>query len=162
MLIGLYQIYPAIYNYTTQGVTALLQLLYQKEAERIRDKRADSSPAMVELVAMLERTLNFMHTGNATCLVRRLMDSFWLSRSLLVDGLPSVNDQKVTFQNNGDSVSVLMHIERWPTYPRTGIARSAAKASMLFRYGHDQFNVSKCFYCASSWSMSFHFQRGGG
>ena len=40
---------------------------------------------------MLERALNFAHTGNTRVLSRRLMDHFWLSMGIVYDGVPSIS-----------------------------------------------------------------------
>jgi hypothetical protein len=142
-----------MYSWTTYPITALQDWLYATELSRINSSNpAPPDPFFVEFTAITDRLYAFMHTGNAACLVRTVMDGLWVSRALLIDGLPSFNPRKFWIQVGGEKVSVQWNSGFWPIHPTSRAPLSAAKAGMLFHYGRDQFNVRLWFY----WGYSFH------
>lgn len=133
--------------------------------KRIKNGEEDPSPLVVELVAVAERALNFMHTGNAAVLVRRLMDGLWLSHSLLVDGLPCFDKAKVYVSASGVDMRLVYAARFWPCMKQTKLPLSASQASVLFKYGEDIKNVSVCsfldvmgciFYMSTADMLSVH------
>lgn len=97
---------------------------------------------LLELAANFERALNYMHTGSGKCLVRGTMHPSWLTRTLLSDGCPSVNSAIINIVAEPNNVSITLNYDAWPHHPDTDIPISAAKASVLFYYNNDMWNVS--------------------
>ncbi|KAI5993850.1 hypothetical protein EDC04DRAFT_2910694 [Pisolithus marmoratus] len=84
-------IIPELFKCATYPVTALIEMFWAKHKQDLQDKR-NIDACTVEVMSMLERTLNFAHTGNAAVLSTRLMDRAWLSLGLLSDGFPALSD----------------------------------------------------------------------
>ncbi|KAI6038204.1 hypothetical protein EDC04DRAFT_2896712 [Pisolithus marmoratus] len=84
-------IIPELFKCATYPVTALIEMIWAKHKQDLQDKR-NIDACTVEVMLMLERTLNFAHTGNAAVLSTRLMDRAWLSLRLLSDGFPALSD----------------------------------------------------------------------
>ena len=91
----------------------------------------DGGPSVktVELCAVVERALNFMHTGNAAVLLTRLMNPLWTSQGLLTDGWPSFNPNLVRFS---DGQQAKLRIKQWPFDKKTRKPISAAFAGQKF------------------------------
>ena len=140
--------FPNIYLYTSQGITTLLEHFYKLERRRMqapRDERPPPNPFHVEIVSLLERSLNFMHTGNAACFVGQLMNYTWLGPSLLTDGLPCLNKAALGIRIHEDALHVVFNPATWPLHRLELRPLSSAKAGVLFHYGEDVFNVSVIF-----------------
>jgi hypothetical protein len=132
-----------LYKWTSYPITVLLEQLYTSELDRLASQvQTSPSPFLVELVAILERALRFLHTGSAACLMRTIMDQLWVSRALLVDGLPCFDEKKLGIHYIANRVSVDWSRSAWPTNEVSRAPLSAAKASMLFNYGIEPLNVS--------------------
>ena len=98
-------------------------------------------PVELETVAMLERALNYAHTGSARVLTKRLMDRAWLSLSVVNDGLPCISN---SFIQAGSLSSGLVTVRRdkWPVHPITRIPLTASQRSQELTYGKAHFAVS--------------------
>ena len=90
---------------------------------------------------MLERALNYAHTGSARVLTRSLMDRAWLSLSVVSDGLPCISN---SFIQAGSLSSGLVTIrrEKWPVHPVTRIPLTASQRSQEMTYGKPHYSVS--------------------
>ena len=105
--------------------------------------RPSPNPFYVELASCMERALNFMHTGNTATMVKNLMGYFWLSDSLLSDGLPSINPSTLRIAVDQEHmVKFFLNIPNWPIHAKDLSPISAAKASILFHYQEDLAHVS--------------------
>lgn len=133
-----YQIWPQVFEWTSYGLCSLQRNIWTMFRNDL-DQLVPVKPYWVELVAALERTLNYMHTGNAKVLTRGLMDPLWMSLSLVNDGLPCISEVV--------SLSVLLKYQvdirhtQWPTYNNE--PHIASKMSHVFNYGLDHFEVCK-------------------
>ena len=98
-------------------------------------------PFDLETVTMLERVLNYAHTGSARVLTRALMDRAWLSLSVVNDGLPCISP---SFIQPGALTSGLIHVRRdkWPVHPVTLIPLTASQRSQELTYGKPHYSVS--------------------
>jgi hypothetical protein len=76
-----------LFDWVSYPITILIKWLYEKEMKTIEDK-ARPSPYRLELIAALERTLCFCHTGSTAVLATSLMNPLGLSRGLTKDGFP--------------------------------------------------------------------------
>ncbi|KAI9456721.1 hypothetical protein HD554DRAFT_2177974 [Boletus coccyginus] len=127
---------PKIYKWTTYPITTLLESLWQQVQPVLNEPGgAYVKPYIVELVAMLERVLNFAHTGNAQVLVRGLMDRAWLSLGCLIDGCPCVSDDFIGHQSLGTN-RIVYHTSHWPVDPSTHLPLMASKRVLELTYGH--------------------------
>lgn len=86
----------------------------------------------VEITASLERSLNYMHTGNAKVLTKALMDPLWLSLSLVQDGLPCISPILVMSSSFQEPSLNIRDID-WPV--RSGEPAMASKRSCDVNYG---------------------------
>lgn len=94
---------------------------------------------LVELVALLERTLAYAHTGNAKVLSRGLMRRLWLLTSLLEQGLPVLAPEvKIHL---GSTYPVSLYLKYWPTN-ENGIPLCASTKVQELTYGEQHYQVS--------------------
>jgi len=100
------------------------------------------NPLNVELCAVLERALNYMHTGNTKVIATSIMKPLWIGEALIQDGLPCLNPNIIRFFG---SSSWEVSAEKWPSHRLNGIPNSAAKAVIEYNYGDTIYNVSGLF-----------------
>ncbi|KAI6038227.1 hypothetical protein EDC04DRAFT_2604217 [Pisolithus marmoratus] len=126
-------IIPELFKCVMYLVTALIEMIWAKHKQDLQDKR-NIDACTVEVMSMLERTLNFTHTGNAAVLSTRLMDRAWLSLGLLSDGFPALLD---TFIAHGalsmGQVTVRRH--EWPVEAETRRPMMSSKQAQQLTYG---------------------------
>jgi hypothetical protein len=96
------------------------------------------NPFNVELCAVLERALNYIHSGNTKVIATSIMNPMWIGRALIQDGLPSLNETFVKLF----SASWQVQGACLPCDNRNGTPKSAAAAVILFNYDRDVYNVS--------------------
>jgi hypothetical protein len=85
----------------------------------------------VEMCAVAERALNYMHTGNVAVIATTVMNPLWIGQAIIEDGMPCYNPQMVSIDG-----SDLARVNRltWPYDPTTHQPRSSARASQLYVY----------------------------
>lgn len=102
--------------------------------------RQPISPYIIETVAMLERSLNYAHTGNGRVLMRKLMDPAWISLGCIADGLPCISEILIShpsfFQK---SINVVMN--KWPVIGVGRQPRTASKRVQELVYGAKHYEV---------------------
>jgi hypothetical protein len=104
------------------------------------------NPLNVELCAVLERALNFMHSGNIKVIVPTIMNPMWISKALIQDGMPCLNPSIVRFYS--DSWELCMKEIKYHMFARN--PSSAAKCVILYNYGPCVYQVSNLLSCLSS------------
>ncbi|KAI0056697.1 hypothetical protein BV25DRAFT_1842115 [Artomyces pyxidatus] len=77
--------FPQVINWTSYPFTALIDRIYAE----VRGAKEPVNPYTVEVLSMLDRTINFAHTGNAAVFVG-VMKRAWLSLGVLEHGYPSL------------------------------------------------------------------------
>ncbi|KAH9028468.1 hypothetical protein EDB83DRAFT_2678647 [Lactarius deliciosus] len=84
------EIFPSLFKWVSYPITMLIEAIYEQEMRDILEDLGDQEPNQLklELLAALERTLCYCHTGNAACLATTLMRPLGLSRGLIKDGFP--------------------------------------------------------------------------
>ena len=92
----------------------------------------------VELCSIVERALNYMHTGNTAVLLTWIMNTLWTSQGLLKDRWPCFNSHLVRI---GDGQQLEWRIKQWPFDGRTCKLTSAAYASQAFYYSAEHARV---------------------
>jgi hypothetical protein len=97
---------------------------------------------------MLERTLNYAHTGNAKVLCTKLMDRSWLSLGLLNDGFPSISD---AFIAHGalTTGSLILRCANWPVDSTTRTPLTSSRRSQQLTYGNAHYEVNLS--CKANW-----------
>jgi hypothetical protein len=110
----------------TYPLTVLLKAIWD---EGRSTESGSLSVKTVELCSVVERALNFMHTGNTAVLLTRLMSPLWTSQGLLKDGWPCFNRELVRF---GDGTQVAWKITQWPFDKRKHRPISTAYAGQVF------------------------------
>ena len=125
------------YPWATNGLVSLITRIYRRERANMVNGR-QVNPLNVELCAILERALNYLHSGNTKVIATSIMNPLWIGKALIEDGLPSLNPNVVRFS----ATSWEVNGEHWPTHRATGTPLSAAKCVILFNYGANVYNVS--------------------
>ncbi|KAF8122097.1 hypothetical protein EV363DRAFT_1405218 [Boletus edulis] len=129
---------PELFQCTTFPLTSLIENLWKKHEPNLKEGYV-VDPFELETIAMLERALNYAHTGSARVLTRRLMDRAWLSLSVMQDGLPCISN---SFIQAGSLSSGLISIwrEKWPVHPVTRMPLTASQRSQELTYGKPHFS----------------------
>ena len=130
------QLLPHVVEWTTYGLCSLLTVIWNK----FKNHNIDQEPVphyWIEIVASLERALNYAHTGNCKVLTKGLMDPLWLSLSLVHDGLPSVSPIIVPSAMFGEQVDI-RRVD-WPT--RGSQPMVSSKKAQIVNYGIDHYKV---------------------
>jgi hypothetical protein len=96
------------------------------------------NPLNVELCAVLERALNYLHSGNTKVIATTTMNPLWIGQALLQDGLPCVNPMMVRFYSTSWDLSA----ENFPSHRRTSLPYSAAQCVIAYNYDATVYNVS--------------------
>jgi hypothetical protein len=104
-------------------------------------------PLLVELSAVLERALNYMHTSNAKVLATTVMRPLWISQALVQHGLPALSPIIRTGTTMTDPITVAA--PDWPVNPANLHPFSAANRSQVYTYGQQLATVS-----SSTWLYS--------
>ncbi|KAH7917084.1 hypothetical protein BV22DRAFT_1052696, partial [Leucogyrophana mollusca] len=132
------QLLPQVVQWTSYGICCLLEDGW-KDSKTLITNKQKVPPYMVETISMLERTLNFGHTGNARVLTRGTMEPAWLSMSLLQDGLPSISPMFAL--GAADQPTIKVRERHWPIESATGLPRLASQRSQILTYGNDHLNT---------------------
>jgi hypothetical protein len=97
------------------------------------------TPYFVEIMAILERAMAYMFTGDARVIVKSLMGPLGLKRSLLELGMPAITTA-ITFDDQSTN-AVSFKKANWPLTDRKVPAIASGRAQCL-SYGEEQFKVS--------------------
>ena len=93
---------------------------------------------MVELCSVVERALNYMHTGNAAVIATTVMNPLWIGRAVVKDGFPCLNSNVVDVINNKQ---VYPKANQWPFNDLLRRPHSSSRRSHILTYGESHFNV---------------------
>ncbi len=105
------------------------------------------NPYMVELLSMLERALNYGHTGSTRVLSRQLMDYTWISLGCVYDGFPTLSRKLVAFEHLTDR-RFLIPEASWPRDRATRRPLTSTRGVLEKTYGPE-------FYSVCSFSLFF-------
>ncbi|KAG2335389.1 hypothetical protein BDR05DRAFT_954111, partial [Suillus weaverae] len=133
--------FPQVYQWTTFGITSLLELLW---AHQLPILEAGNKPRheVVELCSVLERTLAYAHTGNARVLASKLMRPLWLVQSLLEQGLPTFAPS--VRMTSSISNPIAISSADWPTSDNLNVPAIASKRSQAYKAGfHIELSINK-------------------
>lgn len=97
---------------------------------------------LVEFCSVVERGINYMHTGNTAVIATTVMNPLWIGRALVKDGFPSLNSDFVDIAN---PEYIQIKGDQWPFNKRLHRPHSSSQRSHLLTYGESHFNVS--LYC---------------
>lgn len=133
------QVIPDLFQCATYPLTCLIDYLWKKHEPSLKEGYV-VNPFELETMAMLERTLNYAHTGSARVLTRTLMDRAWLSISVVKDGLPCISN---TFIQPGSLASGMVSIRQdtWPVHPGTQMPLTSSQRSQELTYGKPHYAV---------------------
>ena len=98
---------------------------------------------VLEMIAVLERLLNFCHTGLAKALAHSLMKRIWPSRAILEGYFPCFW-QGLQFSGSMATHPIL-DLARWPLDAKTGKPLCASLRSQELTYGSAHVEVSLLF-----------------
>lgn len=129
--------FPALYKWTTYPLTTLLEEVYAQTGPLFPAEKFKHA-MMVEFCSVLERALNFMHTGNTAVIATTVMNPLWIGRAILKDGFPCLNPKIVQIVN---SKHVQIDAVQWPQDFRHHRPHSSSRRSQILTYGESHFNV---------------------
>ena len=131
---------------------SLLEDLWQSQQQVLKEEKPVSF-YLIELVAVLERTLTFAYTGDARTIATGLMHPFGLQRSLLENGLPTI----VSSIEMGKEIAetFAMQPDLWPM-TRDHVPAVASKRAILLTYKAYELQVSgpSKFSCTGGWARN--------
>ncbi|KIJ57738.1 hypothetical protein HYDPIDRAFT_44798 [Hydnomerulius pinastri MD-312] len=128
------QVIHKLFIWATYPIASLIKWMWE---DRLKNSDVvfgtDVSPYNIEFMAMLERTLNYGHTGSGRVLSRRLMDRAFMSLGIVHDGFPCINSAYISF---GDlsSRKVLVNTAQWPMNTSTMRPLTCSKRAQELTY----------------------------
>ncbi|KAG1793563.1 hypothetical protein EV424DRAFT_1354195 [Suillus variegatus] len=134
------QAFPQVYQWTTFGITSLLERLWAYQLPLLEAGNKPRHEA-VELCSVLERALAYAHTGNARVLAARLMRPLWLIQSMLEQGLPTFAPSVCTTTTINNPITI--SAADWPTSDNLNVPAIASKRTQVLTYGNDHFKAYK-------------------
>ena len=90
-------------------------------------------------MSILERTLNYAHTGNTRVIATSLMKPLFVGQSLIKHGTPTFSDVLRLGKTSGDRPYIPDRY--WPRDALTQQPRVASKRSQILTYGAEQWEV---------------------
>ncbi|KAH9845988.1 hypothetical protein C2E23DRAFT_745123 [Lenzites betulinus] len=133
-------VFPNLMLWTTYPVRVLLELFWQKVSPAlIVGSNATPNPVDLELIAILERLVNFAHTGAMKVLTTGVMDRLWPSRAIVDHGFPCFSPALFLGGDNGLLPSV--DLNDWPIHSITGYPLVASKRALEITYGNAHFTT---------------------
>ncbi|KAL7277021.1 hypothetical protein ACG7TL_008865 [Trametes sanguinea] len=139
-----YACFPEVYAWATLPVTALIEAVWNHHIKPTLDANNQPQavrgtvsrkpqPQYVELIACLERVLNYAYTGAAQALPRQLMYGIWAGRSLLQTGFPML---WIGLSFTGESGAIpAVRVNLWPLDQETKRPLTASKCAQEITYG---------------------------
>ena len=101
-------------------------------------------PHDVEFMSMLERALNYAHTGAGKVLTRRMMDRAFFSLGIVNDGFPTINRDFLDF-NQVTHRKVVVLTDYWPLDKNTNAPVICSRRCQVLTYGEGLARVSIVF-----------------
>lgn len=133
-----FQVYPDLVDWTTMGVTCMIEKVWYAQQITLQ-KGKQVSPYIVELMSVLERTLNVAHTGNVSVIATSLMNPLWVGHSLVSHGTPTFHPCLNMAHTSTDAVYIPE--AKWPQNKDTGQPCTSSRCSQVFNYGIAQWEV---------------------
>src|SRR5262245_29096789 len=130
--------YPNMYLYNAYGLACLQHRIWTMEKSAM-EKEQLPDPYHVEVMAMLERAMAYMFTGDARVIVKSLMGPYGLKHSLVELGLPAIT-LDIAFDEQL-ATPIALKRANWPLVGRQEPA-VASRRSQLLNYGEDHCKVS--------------------
>ncbi|KAG2146603.1 uncharacterized protein EDB93DRAFT_1250884 [Suillus bovinus] len=130
---------PSLFAWATFPLTALLETIWEMHSNTLVDG-AVIDPCIIEFTSMVERALNFSHTGNARVLCRRLMDRSWISLGIIHDGLPSISDAFVAYGSLNTGKLVIRQ-ELWPVDQDTRRPLTSSRRTQELTYSKEYYEA---------------------
>ncbi|KAI0258467.1 hypothetical protein BC834DRAFT_975126 [Gloeopeniophorella convolvens] len=133
MVAFLPEVFPHMIAWASYPITSLIETIFGRtQAFRAAHPtlQANSNPNFydIELLAMLERALNFCHTGSPKVLTRTSMNHLWLSLGITTTGFPSLNPTVAA------GIQQMSYFD-WPLDLRTRMPLTASSRSIAYTYG---------------------------
>ncbi|TBU21141.1 hypothetical protein BD311DRAFT_679245, partial [Dichomitus squalens] len=155
-----HDVFPKLYIWTSTPITILMEEIWLRYVRPVMEKRraagvrqAPSSrsrstpsiarlgmvpePQWIEILAILERSFNFCHTGNAICLSQKLMQQTFTNRALLDGYMPLLAGALKL--NSADGAIPIAPLDLWPT-TEDGQPLVASKTSQVYTYGESHWS----------------------
>ncbi|KAG9309436.1 hypothetical protein JVU11DRAFT_10690 [Chiua virens] len=132
-------IIPRIYEWTSYPIACLIDHFWTAWKGHIEDE-LPVPPFVIESVAMLERTLNFAHTGNAQVLCRGLMGPAFLSLGIVNDGFPCISDNFICHGSMAMGKLVVV-IDGWPVDKKTRRPLTASRRVQQLTFGNTYYEA---------------------
>lgn len=137
------QAFPSLYKWTTYPLTSLLDAIFKQRRAVFETNKFDHT-LLVEFCSVVERAVNFMHTGNTAVIATTVMNPLWIGRALVKDGFPSINSDIVDISQKDYRIKI--DGQKWPFDKTRHQPHSSSRRSHLLTYGESHFNVSiACF-----------------
>lgn len=115
--------------------------------------RSAISPYDIEFMAMLERTLNYGHTGSSKVIPQKLMNRALLALGIIHDGFPTISDAYLSFGDLSHK-RVLVHTSQWPQNSSTMRPLMCSQRSQERTYDERHYQVSATFVHLVHWVLS--------
>ncbi|KAH9845958.1 hypothetical protein C2E23DRAFT_716408, partial [Lenzites betulinus] len=133
-------VFPDLMLWTTYPLRVLLEQFWSKVSPSLTPAVTTTpNPVDLEMIAILERLINFAHTGAMKVLATGVMDKLWPSRAVVDHGFPCFSPALFLGGDTGLLPSVSLN--DWPRHLITGYPLVASKRALEITYGSDVFTT---------------------
>jgi hypothetical protein len=130
-----------MYIWNTWPICLLINRLWKAQHPFLSLEGTSSVPPYtVELMSVLERTLNVAHTGNIRVIATRLMNVLHVGLALVEHGFPAFFPELVI--PSASSEAPYIKDINWPRVTKTGMPIVASKRAQMLTYGPNHYEVS--------------------
>jgi len=144
------QFIPKLFQCTSYPVTSILETLWTTYRPKLIHGFTPD-PCVIETIAMLERSLNYGHTGSARVLTRKIMDRAWLSMSVIHDGLPCISPMFIRPASLSTGL-ITVQSDKWPVDRSSHRPLTASKRTQEITWGESHYQVSIDILLSMFWS----------
>lgn len=123
----LLQAYPNVYLWTSYPIALAIDRIWEHSRTFFMGKTLPH-PIYVELCAVAERALNYLHTGNAKVIATSVMNPLWIGQAIVKDGIPCFNP-RIIHLTRGELLDT--QLQRWPWDELRQQPRSASRKTQL-------------------------------
>jgi hypothetical protein len=108
-------------------------------------KRKTLPYTSLELMSILERALNFAHTGNTRVLCKEAMQYMGIAQALVQDGMPTFwPGLRFKILDSIPGIIPYILLPEWPLDENSKTPHLPSRRSVVYNYGHQHLQVSGC------------------
>lgn len=144
------EVIPNLLIWATYPLTSLIELVWKQNSRHLELGNDKIDPYHVEFMAMLERTLNYAHTGSGKVITRKVMTPSFLAQSLVHDGFLCLNKRIVSFPELTTKSLLLLDNTWWARTDKRPLMASLRVQELTFGKLHARVSFSDIYLTSAT------------